>query len=203
MSLSFSLMSCSSEVRLNLLSQFMVGLSKVQSGCLDRLFEDLRVLHSGTSFWTLSWLIRDICQIKDINCLVLTAGTLNCLNLLKYTCMMCGYGYVKPLFNVPRWDIITHVFVCSDGWVGCTWKQQPHLHSKAINSVILSHRSLLKTCRPLTCWLLYWYWSGQSVKALVHFSLSGWLLFMHVEGEGYCKYCSPVVLYMWVWNPWK
>lgn len=42
LSLSFSLMSCSSEVWLNLLSQFMVGLSKVQSGCLDKLFEDQR-----------------------------------------------------------------------------------------------------------------------------------------------------------------
>lgn len=42
LSLSFALMSCSSEVRLNLLSQFMIGLSKVQSGCLDGLFEELR-----------------------------------------------------------------------------------------------------------------------------------------------------------------
>ena len=34
LSLSFSLMSCSSEVWLNLLSQFIVWLNKVQSGCL-------------------------------------------------------------------------------------------------------------------------------------------------------------------------
>lgn len=67
LSLSFSLMSSSSEVWLNLLSQFMVELSKVQSGCLDKLFEDQRrregpdmgpeelcVLHFGTNFWTLN-----------------------------------------------------------------------------------------------------------------------------------------------------
>lgn len=60
--LSLTLMSSSSEVQLDLLSQFMVGLSKVQSGCLDKLLEnqkrregpdDLCVLHFGTKFWTL------------------------------------------------------------------------------------------------------------------------------------------------------
>lgn len=69
-----------------------------------------------------------------------------------------------------------NVFVCLPrvGW--CTWAlQRPHLHSKAINSSVRLLGSLKNIQAPaLTRWLLYWYWSGQSVRALVH--LSQWVV---------------------------
>lgn len=71
----------------------MVELSKVQSGCLDKLFEDQRrregpdmgpeelcVLHFGTNFWT--FFFATFVKYWAHNCFILIAGTfkLNCLN---------------------------------------------------------------------------------------------------------------------------
>lgn len=71
---------------------------------------------------------------------------------------------------MARYDTILHVFSCVYmvtvvvGGVPAS----STLDSKAINSVILYLRSFFKTYGPPTCWLLYWYRSGQSVEPLVH-----------------------------------
>lgn len=102
------------------------------------------------------------------------------------SCLSVYSCFLKKLIKVIRmaqYDTILHVFSCVYmvtvvvGGVPAS----STLDSKAINSVILYLRSFFKTYRPPTCWLLYWYRSGQSVEPLVHLGQK-WLIGIYPMG---------------------
>lgn len=87
---------------------------------------------------------------------------------------------------MARYDTILHVFSCvyMVAVVVGGVPASSTLDSKAINSVILYLRSFFKTYRPPTCWLLYWYRSGQSVEPLVHLGQKRLIGIYAVGGDG-------------------
>lgn len=128
-------------------------------------------------------------EFNTVNCwqtwavLFLTTGTIKikCLHVCQFIVV-----FLKKLIKVIRmaqYDTILHVFSCVYmvtvvvGGVPAS----STLDSKAINSVILYLRSFFKTYRPPTCWLLYWYRSGQSVEPLVHLGQK-WLIGIYPMG---------------------
>lgn len=185
----------------------MVWLSKVQPGCLDKLFQSQH--RKGRAAWHGA---RGVLHVNNIYlfivlCLFYFCTAFLTLPLLLFFCfcfqiaalflqivliffffifIFCFIPVVKINMSLLRWRkgppppppplstsscLMKRQCVCVFARVGwCTWAQQrPHLHSKAINSSIRLLGSLKNIQAPaLTRWLLYWYWSGQSVRALVH-----------------------------------
>lgn len=117
-----------------------LGLSKVQSGCLDRLFEEHRkregpdmgpgdfcVSHFGTNFWNFNW-----GHFSNRGLLLHSAEANHHLLLGKsFASVSHGSSYGKPSGNyfkwlsVPKGDITIYVFVCLDVWVGAPDSSSP------------------------------------------------------------------------------
>lgn len=142
----FPPLSSSSEVRLNLLSQFMVWLSKVQPGCLDKLFQSQK--RKGRAAWHRT---RGVLHVNNIYLFIVLCLFYFCTafltlplllffsnscfippNSLDFFCFcffgLCFIPVVKINMSLLRWrkgppppphvSWNANVFVCLHGWVG-------------------------------------------------------------------------------------